>query len=440
MNLAEMGIRALILFAVVIREQVTAYPKGPGCGALLTDAIVGNRIEARTSLNSSFNESHAVLNNKLAILAGFEIQGRSSSSQYVTKFKIRYKDENDQLFKDFPANQQAFTLSPTNGDDIIYISLNGTKMQTIIFYPSQWNGHICMRIELYGCVIVDGGYTPWSDWTTCSNSCGNGTSFRYRSCSNPAPLNGGENCTGESINMKECVGTSCPVDGGFSDWSNWTLCSASCGTGFQLRTRNCSNPLPVHGGKLCDSRNSSEARICMMPVCQQPVDGGFSDWSNWTLCSASCGTGFQLRTRNCSNPLPVHGGKLCDSRNSSEARICMMPVCQQPVDGGFSDWSNWTLCSASCGTGFQLRTRNCSNPLPVHGGKLCDSRNSSEARICMMPVCQQPGAGDPAARSDDGQDENKYFIPMVVLAVAFAIFIAIAVAVICIMRQGSKHN
>ena len=28
MNLAEMGIRAYLLFAVVIREQVTAYPKG----------------------------------------------------------------------------------------------------------------------------------------------------------------------------------------------------------------------------------------------------------------------------------------------------------------------------------------------------------------------------------------------------------------------------
>jgi len=30
--------------------------------------------------------------------------------------------------------------------------LNGTKMQTVIFYASEWNGHICMRIELYGCL------------------------------------------------------------------------------------------------------------------------------------------------------------------------------------------------------------------------------------------------------------------------------------------------
>ena len=34
----------------------------------------------------------------------------------------------------------------------MYFPLNDTKMQTVIFYPSEWNGHICMRIELYGCV------------------------------------------------------------------------------------------------------------------------------------------------------------------------------------------------------------------------------------------------------------------------------------------------
>ena len=41
---------------------------------------------------------------------------------------------------------------PSDGDEIIYFPLNGTKMQTVIFYPSQWNDRICMRIELYGCV------------------------------------------------------------------------------------------------------------------------------------------------------------------------------------------------------------------------------------------------------------------------------------------------
>ena len=39
---------------------------------------------------------------------------------------------------------------------------------------------------------------------------GKGTSVRYRTCSDPAPANGGKDCMGESIQIKECVGTSCP--------------------------------------------------------------------------------------------------------------------------------------------------------------------------------------------------------------------------------------
>merc|ERR1712055_918587 len=36
---------------------------------------------------------------------------------------------------------------------------------------------------------VDGG---WSEWSTCTKSCGHG--MKYRSCTNPKPANGGEDC------------------------------------------------------------------------------------------------------------------------------------------------------------------------------------------------------------------------------------------------------
>ena len=59
-------------------------------------------------------------------------------------------------------------------------------------------------------ITVDGAYTPWSDWSLCSNSCGNGTKVRYRTCSNPAPANNGQDCIGGPIQTENCVGTSCP--------------------------------------------------------------------------------------------------------------------------------------------------------------------------------------------------------------------------------------
>ena len=61
------------------------------------------------------------------------------------------------------------------------------------------------------------------------------------------------------------------------------------------------------------------------------------------------------------------------------------------VDGGFSEWSNWTTCSVSCGSGFQLRYRNCTSPLPAHGGKSCESRNFTDVRTCLMGACNLPG-------------------------------------------------
>ncbi|XP_078703548.1 ectin-like [Branchiostoma floridae x Branchiostoma belcheri] len=69
---------------------------------------------------------------------------------------------------------------------------------------------------------VDGEWTPWSLWTTCDVTCGGGTRFRYRSCSNPPPKNNGEYCMGSSGEMEYCNETPCPEvwpSGWLLDWS-----------------------------------------------------------------------------------------------------------------------------------------------------------------------------------------------------------------------------
>ena len=59
--------------------------------------------------------------------------------------------------------------------------------------------------------IADGEWTPWSEWTACSASCGPGTRFRTRECDDPPPQYGGRDCVGESnetcsCNEQECAG------------------------------------------------------------------------------------------------------------------------------------------------------------------------------------------------------------------------------------------
>ena len=56
------------------------------------------------------------------------------------------------------------------------------------------------------------------------------------------------------------------VDGAWSDWKNWSACSVSCGGGTQARDRACDNPAPAQGGLNC-SGSVMETRICNTETC-----------------------------------------------------------------------------------------------------------------------------------------------------------------------------
>jgi len=43
----------------------------------------------------------------------------------------------------------------------------------------------------------------------------------------------------------------------------------------------------------------------------------------------------------------------------------------EPVDGEWGDWSSFSSCSKSCGSGWKYRTRECDNPAPSDGGENC---------------------------------------------------------------------
>ena len=55
------------------------------------------------------------------------------------------------------------------------------------------------------------------------------------------------------------------------------------------------------------------------------------------------------------------------------------------VDGDWSEWSNWSICSSSCGSGSKLRHRKCTNPVPSYGGLSCFG-NSDDYADCTAPL------------------------------------------------------
>ena len=64
-----------------------------------------------------------------------------------------------------------------------------------------------------------------------------------------------------------------PVDGSYSQWSSWAACSPSClsvnsATPFQTRNRTCTNPFPANGGQDCSIYGPGyETRLCQVQIC-----------------------------------------------------------------------------------------------------------------------------------------------------------------------------
>lgn len=227
-----------------------------------------------------------------------------------------------------------------------------------------------------GC--FDGKWGRWIE-KPCSVTCGVGSRLRYRKCTNPYLQHDGKNCTGNITEHVTCLQQDpCPVHGKWSVWSE-NSCSVTCGVGTSLRSRNCSNPQPQYGGNNCTGNNLEHVTCTQPNKC--PVDGRWSDWIEQS-CSVTCGEGSRLRYRKCSNPYPQHGGKKCTGKGTDHVK-CIQPI-PCPVNG---QWSYWRGdCSVTCGLGTILRHRECSNPRPQYGGKLCTGK-SVERDKCVRGLC-----------------------------------------------------
>ncbi|XP_076080021.1 thrombospondin-1-like [Mytilus galloprovincialis] len=167
-----------------------------------------------------------------------------------------------------------------------------------------------------------------------------------------------------------CAESNCPVDGDWSGWSSWNICSATCDGGIQDRTRTCDALQPINGGLYCNG-TKIESRPCNNINCE--IDGNWGTWSLWSVCNATCGGGSKKRTRKCNNPYPSAGGSTC-SGMAEETLLCAKSSC--PVNGGWSEWDTWSMCSSSCGSGKRTRTRICDNPPPSYGGSFCNGITS----------------------------------------------------------------
>jgi hypothetical protein len=224
----------------------------------------------------------------------------------------------------------------------------------------------CSRPCPADCVV--GKFT---DWTECSLACGGGSRSRTRDVLAAAKF-GGVACPATLIE-DSCNTAPCAVNCAFTGFGPFSDCSATCGTGVQTRHRELLTPA-AHGGKACPEMHNS--RSCMEGVC--PVDCEVGDWSGWSPCTVTCGTGRELRTRMMLRAAANHGRKCPPLSNH---RSCKKEECKLPCVMG--PWSDWDACTLTCSTGKFKGQRLRSRPVvrdAVHGGAACLTQN--ETMVC----------------------------------------------------------
>ncbi|XP_074970872.1 adhesion G protein-coupled receptor B2 isoform X3 [Phalacrocorax aristotelis] len=97
-------------------------------------------------------------------------------------------------------------------------------------------------------------------------------------------------------------------------------------------------------------RSADEPAVYMA----QTGDPAAEEWSQWSVCSLTCGQGSQVRTRSCvSSPYgTLCSGLLRETRTCNNTATC-------PADSKWGPWNHWSLCSKTCDTGWQRRFRMC---------------------------------------------------------------------------------
>ncbi|NXA50287.1 AGRB2 protein, partial [Nothocercus julius] len=183
---------------------------------------------------------------------------------------------------------------------------------------------------IYMAQTGDPAAEEWSQWSVCSLTCGQGSQVRTRSCvSSPY----GTLCSGLLRETRACNNTAtCP------------------GTGDAAGARGAGGPGARRVPPVAVGRAAGPDALSLFPA----VEGQWLEWGAWSRCSVSCSNGTQQRTRQCS--VSAHGWAECRGAHA-DARECSNPAC--PTDSKWGPWNHWSLCSKTCDTGWQRRFRMC---------------------------------------------------------------------------------
>lgn len=236
----------------------------------------------------------------------------TSSSSQIYQRRLAEQQQGTSNYQSGDSSQSGSLYSGSGGDTL---SLTSSSEQTKPFarltitrqriYEKSCNGESVLQsprhtptptdpykfFDTTTATYSDCRYTEWSDWASCSSTCGKGIRTRTRAfLYEPANHSGCSqvDLIEKEVCLSECVGHSVCVT---QDWSEWSKCSVDCGNGYRKRTRK-----PIGSSKrACESVELVQTELCTGAqsgnCTSDPVGPNceVTEWSQWSDCSVACG-------------------------------------------------------------------------------------------------------------------------------------------------------
>lgn len=237
---------------------------------------------------------------------------------------------------------------------------------------------------------VNGG---WSSWSSCSTSCGTGE--ETRTCTNPAPSDGGASCVGSATQSCESY------SGCTYAWSTgaWGSCSVACGGGTQARSVVCKrSDGTIVGDSNCAGSKPAESQSCNTQACAyNPTNTYCGTWDSKdvyanALWKQSGGTRYYIGSSGTSADTVSCIGEWNSTNGTWQSSKFCKYANQRECNSGALSSATYSGKYPSCPTGYQPSGDGC-----VSG---CTSPNYQDSGYCVYDGYNPGGGGgDPGGGS-----------------------------------------
>ncbi|XP_049326441.1 A disintegrin and metalloproteinase with thrombospondin motifs 7 isoform X2 [Astyanax mexicanus] len=163
---------------------------------------------------------------------------------------------------------------------------------------------------------------------------------------------------------------------------------------------------PIDGTRCGPGKWCISGECVIVGKLPETVNGGWGQWSTWSHCSRTCGSGVQSAERECDQPKPAFGGRYCTGERR-RYRICNILPCVQklpsfrdmqcsefdtvPYQNQLYQWIPVSSTSHPCELHCRPVSEDFSEKMldAVTDGTPCFNNNSRS--ICINGVCKAVG-------------------------------------------------